>query len=212
MWFPPDAVAFDLNQPTPAPPALTPPGGVGILGTLIAALRMPGRTPAATARPRPRIGYRTAVTADHVHATTPQSRIGGRLLRAVGERDVPAVIEQTCAVACAHGPCAPLLHPVMLWLLTQLGLLLRERVGVDGESFAFEMLTGAEVRSEPTALSDDDACGLRIRVLAALSQDHTPPPWAPRTTGPAVVPIPPERVRMLLDALLWLDDLLDYNL
>ena len=139
----------------------------------------------------------------------------GRLLRAVGDRDVPTVIEQTCAVACPHGPCAPLFHPVMLWLLTQLGFLLRERVGVDGdedgEAFAFEVLTAAELWSEPTSLSDD-ACGLRIRVLAALSQDHAPPPWAPQTTGPVVVPVPQERVRMLLAALLWLDDLLDYNL
>ena len=139
----------------------------------------------------------------------------GRLLRAVGDRDVPAVIEQTCAVACPHGPCAPLFHPVMLWLLTQLGFLLRERVGVDGdedgEAFAFEVLTAAELWSQPTSLSDD-ARGLRIRVLAALAQNHAPPPWAPQTSGPAVVPAPPERVRMLLDALLWLDDLLDYNL
>ena len=106
-----------------------------------------------------------------------------------------------------------LFHPVMLWLLTQLGYLLRERVGADGdaESFAFEVPTGAELWSQPTALSDD-ARGLRIRVLAALSADRTPPPLAPPTTGPVAVPVPPERVRMLLDALLWLDDLLDYNL
>ena len=105
-----------------------------------------------------------------------------------------------------------LFHPVMLWLLTQLGYLLRERVGADGdaESFAFEVPTGAELWSQPTALSDD-ARGLRIRVLAALSADHTPPPRGPLTTWPATA-VPPERVRMLLDALLWLDDLLDYNL
>jgi hypothetical protein len=52
MWLSPDAFAFDLNRPTPAPPALSPPGGVGIVGTLFVALRMPGRTRAATSGPR----------------------------------------------------------------------------------------------------------------------------------------------------------------
>ncbi|EID79553.1 hypothetical protein W59_12831 [Rhodococcus opacus RKJ300 = JCM 13270] len=56
MWFPATAFSFDLNRPTPAPPALSPPAGVGILGTLVAALRTSGRPPAATERPRPGTG------------------------------------------------------------------------------------------------------------------------------------------------------------
>ncbi|QYA99907.1 hypothetical protein I1A62_01780 (plasmid) [Rhodococcus sp. USK10] len=56
MWLSPDAFAFDLNRPTPAPPALSPPGGVGIVGTLVAALRMSGRARAATSGPRPGSG------------------------------------------------------------------------------------------------------------------------------------------------------------
>jgi hypothetical protein len=147
------------------------------------------------------------VTADHAHATTPQSRIAGQLLQAVGERNVPSVRVQICVVACPHGRHAALFHPVMLWLIAQLGVPLRDRVGVegDGESFVFELLTGADLWSEPTSLSAQ-ARSLRIRVLAALAADHAPPPWAPQS------PAAPERVRMLVDALLWLDDLLDYNL
>ena len=62
-------------------------------------------------------------------------------------------------------------------LVGQFGSLLRVRAGADnnGESCAFELLTSADLWSEPTSLSNE-ARGLVIRVLAAPAQDHTPPP------------------------------------